>query len=179
MFQSTNYFWNPQLLSRYDYEKLKLNLPDEFLKRWLLDSGAQNPEKPITAEDIEREYDEYSRYLKVQLIENKLATDNEVKVEPQEIQDHIKSQVRAQFASFGQGEVADDMIDQFAQNYLQNQEEVRKVYDLLLEQKMMEFYKNTVKVQEKEVSFDEFAKLASNKPGKGKFMDQISNLLKF
>jgi trigger factor len=166
-------------INEFCLEKLKLELPNEFLKKWLLDSGAQNPEKPITAEDIEREYDEYSRYLKVQLIENKLATDNEVKVEPQEIQDHIKAQVRMQFASFGQGDVAEDMIDQFAQNYLQNQDEVRKVYDLLLEQKMMEFYKNTVKVQEKEVSFDEFAKLASNKPGKGKFMDQISNLLKF
>jgi trigger factor len=160
-------------------EKLNLELPDEFLKRWLLDSGSQNPEKPITAEDIEREYDDYSRFLKVQLIENKLATAAEVKVEPQEIQDHIKEQVRAQFASFGQGDVADDMVEQFTQNYLQNQEEVRKVYDLLLEQKMMAFYKNTVKIQEKEVTFDEFAKLASAKPGKGKFMDQISNLLKF
>lgn len=159
--------------------KLNLQLPDEFLKRWLLDSGAQNQERPITAEDIEREYDEYARYLKVQLIETKLATNSDIKVEPQEITEHIKNQVRAQFASFGQQEIAEDLVNQFAQNYLQNQEEVRKVYDQLLEQKMLEFYKATVKIQEKEVTFDEFAKLASSKPGKGKFMDQISNLLKF
>ena len=160
-------------------EKLNLDLPDEFLKKWLLQTGSQNPEKPITQEDIDREYDEYSRFLRVQLIENKIAQYNEVQVTPEEIQEHIKSQVRAQFASFWQGDAAEDMVNQFAQNYLQNEEEVRKVYDQLLDAKLMDFYKNTVKLQEKEVSFDEFAKLASNKSGKGKFTDKISNLLKF
>lgn len=160
-------------------DRLKLELPDEFIKRWLLDQGANNPEKPITQEDIEREYDDYSRMLKVQLIESQIAKQNNIKVEFTDIQDRVKENIKAQFASFGQGEVADDMLDQFAQNFLQKEEEVRKVYDQLMDERLNQFYQDNVKLQEKEVSFDEFVKLASTKSGKGNIIDQVSNLLKF
>jgi trigger factor len=159
-------------------EKLKLQLPDAFLKRWLLEAGANN-EKPVTQADIDREYEDYVRYLRLQLIESKIATDNGIKVEFIEIEDNVKNNVRAQFAGFGQAEIPEDLINQFAQNTLKNEEEVRKIYDHLLDQKMMAFYHETVKLQEKEVSFDEFVKLASTKAGKGGLMDQISNFLKF
>lgn len=49
-------------------KKMKLELPNEFLKRWIKASN----EKPITEEQIESEYDEYAKGLKWQLIENKI-----------------------------------------------------------------------------------------------------------
>ena len=159
-------------------DKLALQLPNEFLKKWLLLNG-QNAEKPVTQEDIDREYSEYSRYLQLQIIESQIAKDHDIKVDFPEIQERVKVNIKAQFASFGQQEMDDKMLDQFAQNFLQKEEEVRKVYDQLLDEKLMTFYKETVKLQEKEVSFDEFVKLASTKQGKGKFLDQVSNLLKF
>lgn len=160
-------------------ERLKLELPDEFLKRWLLQQGSNNEERPITQEDIDREYDDYGRMLRIQLIEAQIARQNDIKVEYPDIVDRVKENIKAQFASFGQQEVEDQMLDQFAQNFLQKEEEVRKVYDQLFDERMADFYKNNVKLQEKEVTFDEFVKLASSKSGKGKFMDQVSNLLKF
>jgi len=160
-------------------DKLKLELPDEFLKNWLLRTGSQNPEKPVTQDDIDREYDDYSRVLRVQLIEAQLAKSNDIKVEFAEIEERVKDNLRAQFAQFGQGEVEDGMLNQFAQNFLQKEEEVRKVYDQLMEERLMAFYLSKVKVQNKEVSFDEFVKLASSKSDKGNFMNQVSNLLKF
>ena len=45
-------------------EKLKLKLPDNFLKRWIKESN----EKPITVEQVEEEYDNYSKGLQWQLI---------------------------------------------------------------------------------------------------------------
>ncbi len=160
-------------------ERLKLELPDAFLKRWLLQQGSNNEERPITQDDIDREYDDYSRMLRVQLIESQIAKQNDIKVEYPDIVGRVKENIKAQFASFGQQEVEDQMLDQFAQNFLQKEEEVRKVYDQLFDERMNEFYTNNVKLQEKEVTFDEFVKLASSKSGKGKFMDQVSNLLKF
>ena len=159
-------------------ERLALQLPDEFLKKWLLMNG-QNAEKPVSQEDIDREYGDYSRYMQLQIIESKLAKNNEIKVDFPEIQDRVKSNIKAQFASFGQQEMDDKMLDQFAQNFLQKEEEVRKLYDQILDEKLMAFYQENVKLQEKEVSFDEFVKLASTKQGKGNFLDQVSNLLKF
>ncbi len=161
----------------YLQEKLKLELPDEFLKRWLVEANSSE-EKQITLEDIERDYDEYSRFLKGQLIESRIAEENSLKVEYPEIEDAARMNIRRQFESYGQQELPDDMLNNFVQNFLQNEEQVRKLYDELLEAKLITFYRNTVKLQEKEVSFDEFVKLASSKPGKGKFIDQISNLLK-
>jgi trigger factor len=159
-------------------DKLKLELPDEFLKRWLIQNAA-NTEKPITEADLEREYEDYSRYLQLQIIESKIAKDNEIKVEFPEIQARVKENIKAQFASFGQQEMDDKMLDQFAENFLQKEEEVRKIYDQILDERIMSFYKETVKITDKEVSFDEFVKLASTKQEKGNFMDQVSNLLKF
>ena len=160
-------------------ERLKLKLPDDFLKRWLLEQGSQNAERPITQADIDQEYDDYGRMLRVQLIESQIAQQNDIKVEYQDVVDRVKENIRAQFASFGQGEVEESMLDQFAQNFLQKEEEVRKVYDQLFDERMNAFYLENVKLQEKEVTFDEFVKLASSKSGKGNFMDQVSNLLKF
>lgn len=160
-------------------DRLKLQLPDAFIKRWLLDQGAQNPEKPITKSDIDKEYDDYSRMLKLQLIEAQIAKQNEIKVGIDDIKARVKANIKKQFESFGQGDVDDAMLEQFAQNFLQREEEVRKTFDQIMDERMMEFYKNTVKLQEKEVTFDEFVKLASTKSNKGKFMDQVSNLLKF
>ena len=141
--------------------------------------NAANTEKPITEADLDREYVDYSRYLQLQIIESKIAKDNEIKVEFPEIQARVKENIKAQFASFGQQEMDDKMLDQFAQNFLQKEEEVRKIYDQILDERIMAFYKDTVKITDKEVSFDEFVKLASTKQEKGNFMDQVSNLLKF
>ena len=107
-------------------DKLKLELPDEFLKRWLLESGSQNPEKPITQADIDKEYDDYSRMLRTQLIESEIAKSNEIKVEFTDIEARVKESIKAQFQSFGQPEVDDEMLNQFAQNFLQKEEEVQK-----------------------------------------------------
>ena len=57
-------------------EKLKLSLPDEFLKRWLM---AVN-DKPISYEQVTAEYNSYSNGLRWQLIENKILKNNEIKI---------------------------------------------------------------------------------------------------
>ena len=55
----------------------------------------------------------------------------------------------------------DEEMNKYAQNVLSNEEEARKIYDSLYDQKVLNFLKNTVKVNEKEISYDDFAKLAS------------------
>ena len=49
------------------------------------------------------------------------------------------------------------------QQVLGNRDEARKIYDMLFENKVIEHVKSVVKIDEKEVSFEEFSKLASNK----------------
>src|SRR5690606_28902729 len=67
-------------------EKTDFELPDEFLKRWIMSSN----EKEITKEELDADYDNYKKSLKWQLIQNKLIKDNGIKVENQEVVDYTK-----------------------------------------------------------------------------------------
>ena len=52
-------------------------------------------------------------------------------------------------------------ISEIADNIMQNQEEVKRIYDQLLDTRMRDLLKSTVKMRNKEVSYDDFIKLAT------------------
>ncbi|MCB0401025.1 MAG: trigger factor [Flavobacteriales bacterium] len=139
-------------------KKLKLDLPNAFLKRWIKASN----EKPITDEQIEAEYDEYAKGLKWQLIENKIIQDNNVKVSHEEVVEHTKGLLAQQMAGMGLPQTDDNELTDTAHRVLQNEEEARNIYMMMYENKLMTLYKNTFKLKEKAVSYDEFVKIAYN-----------------
>ena len=140
-------------------KKLKLDLPDEFLKRWIVASN----EKPITPEQIEAEYDDYAKGLKWQLIENKIIKDNDVKVEHEEVIEHTKGLLAQQMAGMGMPNNDDEQLTETANRVLQNEEEARNIYMMMYDNKLMTLYKNSFKLKEKEISYDDFVKLAYEK----------------
>lgn len=135
---------------------LKLKLPDDFLKRWIQASN----EKPITDEQLEEEYDGYARNLKWQLVENSVIKENDLKVEQEEALNYAKGMLANQYAQYQMAPPPDNELTESAQKILMNQDEARRVYEALYQQKVLEFLKATVKLSEKEVSYDEFVKLA-------------------
>jgi trigger factor len=132
-------------------------LPDAFLKKWIIQSN----DKPITVEQVEAEYDQYSKGLKWQLIENKIITTNELKVEDQEAIDYAKGMLAAQWKQYGLPDPGDDELTEQATKLMSNQEEGKRVYDQLYDQKVMQYVKANVKLVDKELSYDEFVKLAT------------------
>lgn len=140
-------------------KKLKLDLPNEFLKRWIKASN----EKPITDEQLENEYDEYSKGLQWQLIENKIIKDNDIKVSPEEVMEHTKGLLKQQMSGMGMPEPDDAELTDTANRVLQNEEEARNIYMMMYDNKLMTLYKTTFKLKEKEVSYDDFIKLAYEK----------------
>tara|TARA_Y100000782_G_scaffold115604_1_gene161401 strand:+ start:4884 stop:6293 length:1410 start_codon:yes stop_codon:yes gene_type:complete len=153
-------------------EKLKLELPDTFLKKWL---KATN-EQPLTDEQIEAEYDDYTKQLRWQLITNKIIKENEVKIEQEELLEYTKGLVRNQFAQYGQAEIGDEIVEESAKRALQSEEDLRNIYDQLLGQKMLALFKETFKLKNKEVSFDDFVKLATGKPAKKGLLNNLTNI---
>lgn len=140
-------------------DKLKLKLPNEFLKRWIVASN----EKPITAEQIEEEYEDYAKGLKWQLIENKIIQKNEVKVTPEEVVEHTKGLLRQQMAGMGLPDNSDEELTETANRVLQNEEEARNLYMMMYDTKLMELYKSSMKLKEKEISYENFVKIANSK----------------
>ena len=141
-------------------KKLKLKLPDTFLKRWIKESN----EKPITTEQIEEEYDNYSKGLQWQLIENKLIQSNDIKVTNEEVVEHTKGLLAQQMAGMGlPGGTNDEELTETANRVLQNEEEARNLYMMMYDMKLTDLYKSTLKLKEKEVSYEDFVKLAYDK----------------
>lgn len=149
-----------KLLTRAVYEDLientKLDLPDAFLKRWIKMSN----EKQITDEQIELEYDSYAKGLKWQLIQGEIFKVNEIKLEDQEALAFTKGLIANNYAQYGMPAPEDAELTSSAINILKNKEEASRIYDMLAENKLTNFFKQTVKLNEKEISYDDFVKLA-------------------
>lgn len=150
-----------KLLTRAVYEDLlentKLDLPNDFLKRWIKLSN----EKEITEEQIDAEYEGYAKGLKWQLIQGKIFKTNKIKLENEEVIAYTKGLLVNNYAQYGIPAPEDAELTQSAMQVLQNKEEGTRIYDMLAEQKLTDFFKNTVKLKEKEVSYDEFVEMAS------------------
>ena len=140
-------------------KKTKLSLPDTFLKKWLVTTNEQG----LTEEQVEQEYEQYSKSLKWQLIENKIIKDNELEVKNEDVISHTKELIVSNFAQYGQPAPEDKKLEEIAVKVLGNEEERKKVYNQLYDVKTMSLYKEKFSLKNKEVTYDEFVKLASEK----------------
>ena len=140
-------------------EKNKFDIPDDFLKRWLV----QTSEQPITLEQIESEYDMYSKSLKWQLIENKVNEKYDIKIEQEEIITHAKNLISGQMIQYAQPVLDDEKLNEIADSILKKEEERKKIVDQLYDQKSLAVYKENFKLMDKDISYDDFVKLASEK----------------
>ena len=153
-------------------DKLKLELPNEFLKRWLVMTNEE-----VTEQNIDDDYDNFSDGMKWQLIENQIIRENELKVEYPEALERTKMLFHNQMSQYG-SEVGDEELENAAKNYLEKNEDSRKITEQLMFEKLLKLYKDTLNLKTKEVSFDDFVKLATgNAPKKG-ILDSLSNLVK-
>ncbi|TVQ15413.1 MAG: trigger factor [Bacteroidetes bacterium] len=134
--------------------KANLTLPEDFLKRWLIESNRDN--KEITPEQVENEFVSFADSFKWQLIENHLIKKHEIEVQHEEVSDYLKNYMRLQLRQYGQMDPEEEVLNDFVKRIASNQEELKKVYDQLFEVKVLELLKSKLNLNEKEVTFDEF-----------------------
>ncbi len=140
-------------------EETQLPLPEAFLKKWLLDTNKEE----LTEEKVENEFDQFSDSFRWQLLENHLLKKYEIEVKPEEVNEHLENFVKAQLKKFGQADVPQEMLDEYVKDIASNKDEVKKVYDQLFDQKLMSLFKENLKLNEVETSFDDFVKLVTEK----------------
>jgi len=140
-------------------KKTKMSLPDTFLKKWLVTTNEQG----LTAEQVEAEYEQYSKSLKWQLIENKIIKEHNLEVKNEDILVHAKELIVSNFAQYGQPAPEDKKLEEIAVQVLGNEEERKKIYNQLYDVKTMALYKEKFTLKDKEVTYDEFVKLATEK----------------
>jgi trigger factor len=135
-------------------EKTDFQLPEEFLKKWLLRVNEKS-----TAEQIEKEFDSFRKDLKWQLIRNKVARDNEVKISEEELQKEAENITRYQFQQYGLFYTTDEQIANYAKETLKRDEDAKRIADKILDEKVILLIKELVKLEDKSVTTEEFNKL--------------------
>lgn len=140
-------------------KKFKQKLPDEFLKRWLL---AINEGK-FSMEEIEKDFDKFTEDLKWQLVKDKIAKENEIKVDEADIKAAAMDNARMQFSYYGMNNVPDEHLEAFAQRTLEDQEQIRKIAEGKQEDKIIDFVKTVVKIDEKDIAAEKFNKMFEEK----------------
>ncbi|MFO7670460.1 MAG: trigger factor [Bacteroidales bacterium] len=134
--------------------KAKLDLPVEFLKRWMLETNEK-----ITEEQLNSDFSKYEDDFRWQLIKEHLLMKQEIRVTAEEALETAKGIMRNQYMQYGISHVPEDYLENYAKEMLSKPEEARRIYDQKAEEKLMAYIKSTVTLNDKEVSSEKFRKL--------------------
>ena len=136
----------------------KVNMPDNFLKLWLKSSG----DGKITDEVIGKEFEDYKKGLKWDLIKNKIADEHKVNVERGDVRNRAKQMIAQQFGGPAIAEQLGDKFDSIADNYLSGQdgkgENFMRLYNQIRHEKMMKVIKESITITDVNLSLEEFKK---------------------
>ena len=135
-------------------DETTFELPAGFLKKWIQFSG----EKELTEAEAADEYEKSEKGLRYQLIEGKIIKDNDLQVQFDELKEFAKGFIKTQMAQYGQLDPKEEELEGIAARVLGNQDEVKRLSEQLMSQKLLDLYKEKANLKAKEVSYENFVK---------------------
>ena len=143
-------------VTEYLVAKTKFDLPADFLKKWMQNSG----EQPLSAEAASEEYERSEKGIRYQLIEGKIIADHDLQIKFEELKEFAKQMIVMQMAQYGQAGLPDEELEGIVARVMSNQDEARKLSEQLMSKKLLEFYKTKLSLKKKKLTFDAFVKEA-------------------
>ncbi|TAI46980.1 trigger factor [Flagellimonas allohymeniacidonis] len=137
-------------------DNTKFELPAEFLKKWIQLSG----ENPLSDDEASEEYEKSEKGLRYQLIEGKIIKENDLQVQLEELKEFSKGFIKSQMAQYGHLNPSEEELENISMRVLGNQDEVKRLSEQLMSQKLLDLYKEKANLKVKEVSYDNFIKEA-------------------
>lgn len=135
-------------------EKVNVEFPTAFLKRWL---KATNPS--ISEEELEAGFEDFVKNLKWTLIENQIVRNNNLEIKYEEVLNLAKNRILVQLRMYGQMEPDDKELTQYAIQLLQDQEQANRLFEETKALKVFDFLKTLVKIDNKEIEYNKFLEL--------------------
>ncbi len=146
-------------VTEYLIDSTKFNLPETFLKKWMQKTG----EKKLTKEEAEAEYEKSEKGLRYQLIESKIIEKNGIKIDLDQIKDFSKELIKNQMKQYGQLNPDEKELESISKRILSNKDEVKRISDQLLSQKLISLFKSELKFKTNKVSYEKFIEMAYSK----------------
>ncbi|KQC01630.1 trigger factor [Pedobacter sp. Hv1] len=135
-------------------EQTKMQLPDEFLRRWLKATNEK-----LTDEELEQGYADFAKNLKWTLIENKIITDNEIKIDYKDVFETAKQRLDAQFRMYSPQPMPEDQLAQYTANFLQEKENANRIFDEVKALKVFEHIQSVATLDQKDIDYNKFIEL--------------------
>lgn len=132
----------------------KFELPSTFLKKWIQTVG----ENPLTPEQAEEEYAKSEKGLRYQLIEGKIVADNDLQIQFEDLKAHTSELIKKQMAQFGQTNPSDEEVEGIVARVMSNQDEVKRLSEQVMSEKMLNLFKEKVNAKTKKVNYQDFIK---------------------
>jgi trigger factor len=146
-------------VTEYLVNNTKFDLPEKFLKKWMQTAG----ENKLNEEEAKAEYEKSEKGLRYQLIESKLIENNDIKIDANQIKSFSKELIKTQMMQYGQANPDEKELESISQRILSNKEEVKRISDQLLSQKLISLFKSELKFKVKKVSYEKFIEMAYSK----------------
>ena len=132
----------------------KLEFPEAILKRVMLQNN-----KDKGADFVEKNFEASIKELAWHLIKEQLVSAQGIKIEDADLKETAKEAARAQFAQYGMSNVPDEYLENYAQEMLKKRENVDGLVDRAVDVKLTAALKSVVKLDEKEISLEDFQKM--------------------
>ena len=133
-----------------------LQFPDALLKRIMLNNNKERGE-----EFVEKNYANSLKELTWRLIKDQLVATHNIKVDDKDVLEAAKETARVQFAQYGMNNVPDDYVENYAKEIMKKRENGDGLVDRASDIKLCEALKKVVKLNEKEISLEDFNKMMS------------------
>ncbi|MDD2244871.1 MAG: trigger factor, partial [Dysgonamonadaceae bacterium] len=133
-----------------------VEFPVTFLKRWLINS---NDKYKDNEESLETDFPNILDDLKFHISKEQLAEKNDLKVEVSDVEALAAEVAKSQFAQYGMTNLPADVLQNYVQSLLGKEETVRNLYERALEDKVGEWLKQNITINEIEIMSKDFNKL--------------------
>lgn len=135
----------------YLLNKTNIELPEEFMKRWLFTIN----EGKFTMEDIEKDFALFCKDFRWQMISQYIMREQKMEITREEVLAAAKQIAKYQFAMYGLNDVPEEQLNHYAESILANEKEGRRIVEKTEQDKVIGYVKSVVTLEEKEISIEE------------------------
>ena len=137
----------------------KIDLPEKFLKKLII----ANQKEKISEDEIDKDFSQSIKGIKYQLIESKLIEENDIDIESDAVKSYAKEMIIKQMAMYGQNQSDDEQLNSIVKRVMSNEDEVKRMYSMLLNEKILFVFKNKISKKDLKVDYKKFIETAYDK----------------
>jgi trigger factor len=153
--------WNTQSSNQLQHsayhallDNTNIDFPESFLKKWMKTQG----EKSRSDEEAEHEFPTFKNQLKWTLISDRIVTENNIQVQPDDLRNFAKQQL---FGYMGMPNSGDDQpwVNDYIDKMMKDRKYMEDAYNRVQTQKIFEWAETQLDAKEQEISMEDFVKM--------------------